>query len=140
MAQYADSVRPGAERASVLGSPDVRLHLPKHWAIASWVTEQGRAQPFVAQTIPLRTDPQRIARHHAAQAARGGRVLERFHQPHWDRELEEVAEDVLPPTTSVAAVRAPMGTESPSTSVAKGQEPAAGEAEGQPTGEAPGPP
>jgi hypothetical protein len=106
MAEYADSVRPGAERASVLGSPDVRLHLPKHWAIASWVTPDGRAQPFVAQTIPLRTDPDRIARHHAAQAARGGRVLERFHQPHWDRELD-VTEDVLPPAATAPAAPEP---------------------------------
>src|SRR5204863_7620549 len=103
MAQYEYSVRPGAERASVLGSPDVRLHLPKHWAIASWLTPEGRAQPFVAQTIPLRTNPERIARHHAAQAARGGRLLERFHQPHWDRDLDDAGEQVLPPTASAAA-------------------------------------
>jgi hypothetical protein len=100
MAQYADSVRPDAEQTTALASPDVRLHLPKHWAIASWVTDQGRAQPFVAQTIPLRTDPQRIAHHHASQHQRGGRVLERFHQPHWDRDLDDAGDQVLPPTAN----------------------------------------
>jgi hypothetical protein len=102
MAQYADSLRPDSDQNAALASPDVRLHLPKHWAIASWVTPDGRAQPFVAQTIPLRTDPERIARHQANQHARGGRPLERFHQPHWDRDLDGVSADVLPPTGQAA--------------------------------------
>jgi Replication-relaxation len=123
MAQYSDSLRPESDQVAALASPDVRLHLPKHWAIASWVTPQGRAQPFVAQTMALRTDPGRIARHRAAQHARGGRPLERFHQPHWDRELDDVTEDVLPPTRATAV--APDATLPPPAPSLVVEEPAA---------------
>jgi len=70
MAQYA-IVCAGCRARVGARSPDVRLHLPKHWAIASW-SRAGRAQPFVAQTSPCaprRTD----ARHHAAQQQGDGR-------------------------------------------------------------------
>ena len=43
MAEFSDTVRPGIEHLSALGRPDVRLHLPRHHAIASWVTPEGRA-------------------------------------------------------------------------------------------------
>ena len=49
--------RPGPRRTTatcpVLARPDARLHLPKHHAICSWVTAQGRQPPFIAATIPL---------------------------------------------------------------------------------------
>ncbi len=41
MAEFSDMVRPGIERISSLGHPDARLHLPKHHAIASWLTPRG---------------------------------------------------------------------------------------------------
>ncbi len=85
MAEFSDAVRPGIERLSSLGRPDVRLHLPKHHAIASWATVDGRQPPFVAETIPLRVDHQRIALHAARQRARGGRHRSELRQPHWDR-------------------------------------------------------
>jgi hypothetical protein len=56
MTEFSDAVRPGIERLSSLGRPDVRLHLPKHHAIVSWVTREGRQAPFVAQTLPLSVD------------------------------------------------------------------------------------
>jgi hypothetical protein len=89
MAEFSDTVRPGIRNLSALGRPDVRLHLPKHSAVASWVTPQGRQAPFIARTIPLRVDEQRLALHAARQAERGGRYLEDLSQPHWDRERGE---------------------------------------------------
>lgn len=68
----------------MLGSPDVRLRLPRHHAIASWTTPDGRQAAFVAETIPMRVDPARIAAHAAAQRARGAARLTDLAQPHWD--------------------------------------------------------
>jgi hypothetical protein len=85
MAEFSDTVRPGVERLSSLGRPDVRLHLPKHHAIASWITPQGRQLPFVAQTLPLTVDRERLALHAERQQARGARHLDDLRQPHWDR-------------------------------------------------------
>src|SRR5438105_4954512 len=85
MAEFSDTVRPGIRYLSALGHPDVRLHLPKHHAIASWATAAGRQSPFVAQTIPLRVDHERLAFHAARQLERGGRHRTDLSQPHWDR-------------------------------------------------------
>lgn len=85
MAEFSDTIRPGVRNLSTLGRPDVRLHLPRHFAIASWVTPAGRQAPFVAQTLPLHVDEQRVAFHQARQAERGGRYLEDLSQPHWER-------------------------------------------------------
>jgi Replication-relaxation len=85
MAEFSDMVRPGGEHLSALGHPDARLHLPKHHAIVSWTTPEGRQSPFVAQTIPLRVNRARLAFHVARQAERGGRHLTDLRQPHWDR-------------------------------------------------------
>jgi Replication-relaxation len=85
MAEFSDTIRPGVARLSSLGHPDVRLHLPKHHAVASWATPQGRQSPFVAETIPLMVDRERLALHAARQRARGGRHRTDLRQPHWDR-------------------------------------------------------
>jgi DNA-binding transcriptional ArsR family regulator len=85
MAEFSDMVRPGIEKISSLGKPDVRLHLPKHHAIASWSTADGRQSPFIAQTLPLTVDRERLATHAAAQHQRGGRHLTDLRQPHWER-------------------------------------------------------
>jgi hypothetical protein len=85
MAQFSDTVRPGLARLSSLGHPDVRLHLPKHHAIASWSTEAGRQQAFIAETIPMTIDRERLTAHAAAQHERGGRHLADLRQPHWER-------------------------------------------------------
>jgi Replication-relaxation len=86
MAAYSDQVRSADHELPILGSPDVRLHLPKHYALASWVTPEGRQPTFIAQTSPVAVDPERVAWHHRRQHARGGRELESFRQPHWDRD------------------------------------------------------
>jgi hypothetical protein len=85
MAAFSDTVRPGIERLSSLGHPDVRLHLPKHHAVASWVTPEGRQAPFIAETLPLAVDGERIALHAARQSERGGRHRTDLRQRHWDR-------------------------------------------------------
>lgn len=86
MAEFSDTVRPGIAHLSALGRPDARLHLPRHHAIVSWSTPEGRQSPFIAETIPLRADPQRVALHLERQAERGGRYLSDLRQPHWDRQ------------------------------------------------------
>jgi hypothetical protein len=85
MAEYSDTVRPNITGLSALGHPDARLHLPKHHAIASWVTPEGRQAPFLASTIPLALDQERLVLHAARQAERGGRYLADLSQPHWER-------------------------------------------------------
>jgi hypothetical protein len=75
LAEYSDQLRAGDEQLTRLASPDVRLHLPRHVALASWTTARGRERPFIAATMPLQADPERIARHARAQRARGGRML-----------------------------------------------------------------
>ena len=88
MAEFSDTVRPGVERLSSLGRPDVRLHLPRHHALVSWVTPQGRQSPFIAQTIPLAVDRQRLALHAERQRERGARHLTDLRQRHWDRSAD----------------------------------------------------
>ena len=85
MAEYSDTVRPGVGHLSKLARPDARLYLPKHHAIASWSTAEGRQSPFVGRTIPLRVDSERLALHAARQRERGGRRLADLRQPHWRR-------------------------------------------------------
>lgn len=89
MAEFSDSIRPGIERIPTLGHPDARLYLPKHHAIASWLTPQGRQAPFLAETIPLSVDHERLRLHAIRQAERGGRYLDDLRQPHWDGRRRE---------------------------------------------------
>lgn len=105
MAEFSDTVRPGIRNLSDLGRPDVRLHLPRHSAIASWVTPEGRQAPFVAHTMPLRVDRRRLALHAARQAARGGRYRDDLSQPHWEREPGSVVEPAREPVVSVGRAR-----------------------------------
>ena len=113
MAEFSDTVRPGIERLSSLGHPDVRLHLPKHHAIASWSTPEGRQSPFVAETIPLRVDRQRLALHAEHQRARGGRHRADLRQPHWDRAQRTAHDQKLnePVTSDVRASGSPSTSE-----------------------------
>ncbi len=86
MAEFSDTVRPDTGRLSALGRPDVRLRLPKHHAIASWSTPEGRQPAFVAQTLPMCVDSARLEHHARAQHLRGARHLTDLRQPHWDGE------------------------------------------------------
>ncbi len=102
MAEFSDSVRPGVGHPSSLGHPDLRLHLPKHHAIASWSTENGRQPAFVAQTIPMHVDPERLAVHAERQRARGARRLTDLRQPHWDRSRPPASVGIAPAQPALA--------------------------------------
>ncbi len=108
MAEFSDTVRPGIQHLSSLGHPDVRLHLPKHHAIASWTTPGGRQTPFIARTIPLHVDRERLALHTARQHERGGRHLADLRQTHWERPRRRDQEAER--RTSEAPCPAPAGT------------------------------
>lgn len=97
MAEYSDVVRPDLPGLSPLGHPDARLHLPKHHAIVSWVTPAGRQPPFLARTIPLCVDHERLALHAARQSRRGGRYLADLSQPHWERSTTDRREEAASP-------------------------------------------
>src|SRR5439155_20552595 len=115
MPAFSDTIRPGITHLSALGHPDVRLHLPKHHAIASWITPEGRQTPFIAQTIPLSLDRGRIGLHAARQAERGGHALTELRQPHWQRaqEVPEKPDGAASPAIGVAAL--PPDAELPAT-------------------------
>ena len=104
MAEFSDTVRPGIAVSAALGHPDVRLHLPRHHAIASWTTPMGRQAPFIAQTIPLRIDRERVALHASRQQARGGRYLADLRQPHWERR-SRAAQPAAEPGRTRRAIR-----------------------------------
>jgi hypothetical protein len=106
MAEFSDTVRPEMQRLSALGHPDARLHLPKHHAIVSWTTPQGRQPPFLAHTIPLHIDRERLTLHAARQATRGGRYRADLSQPHWERRAPTPAGSASPVASSapVAAI------------------------------------
>ncbi len=93
MSEFSDMVRPGIGRLSALGHPDVRLHLPKHHAVVSWLTSAGRQSAFLARTLPMALDPERLAAHASAQRERGARHLHDLRQPHWKRTNQTRASD-----------------------------------------------
>jgi len=111
MAEFSDRVSPALDRASWPGSPDVRLHLPRHFAVASFTTRQGRQPPFIAQTRPLAVDAHRIAHHAAVQAHRGGRHLDELRQPPPRHEVARAASSA--PRPPAAETLAPAGSPVP---------------------------
>ena len=72
MSEFSDQVRAGDEQLATLASPDVRLHLPRHTAVASWTTA-GRTRAAVHRddaAAAARPRPDRMARRRAACARR----------------------------------------------------------------------
>jgi hypothetical protein len=102
MAEFSDTVRPGVRELSKLGHPDARLYLPRHYAIASWATPEGRQPAFIGQTVPLRVDHERLQLHVARQHARGGRHRSDLRQPHWDHKRLSTAGTERPASASAA--------------------------------------
>jgi hypothetical protein len=138
MAEFSDTVRPGLERLSSLGRPDVRLHLPKHHAIVSWVTRAGRQPAFIAETIPPVVDRERLEQHAAGQRERGGRHRSDLSQPHWDRRRQHkqaAAVPALAPPEPPPPAPASAPAAACSSSLASGPNPDAPDA---PAGRAPG--
>jgi hypothetical protein len=126
MAAFADVVRPEVGGLPVLGRPDARLHLPKHHAIVSWSAPQGRQPPFLARTIPLHVDGERLALHAARQAVRGGRYRADLSQPHWERRphvsqpsVTKQAPDPRPRRASAASVHSPTVEQPPPAAAAE---------------------
>jgi hypothetical protein len=112
MVEFSDTVRPGIAHLGALGHPDVRLRLPRHHAIVSWTAPQGRQAAFVAETLPLHIDRDRVERHAAEQAERGGQRMTDLRQPHWG----EDARDGIPsgsthPAAARSEDRAPASAE-----------------------------
>ena len=82
MSAYASAIRPDPEsRARVGITPDVLMHLPRHWAICSWQANGARVPAFAMNTLPLAVDEARIAHHAARQRERGGFVPELLPHP-----------------------------------------------------------
>ncbi len=142
MAEFSDTVRPGIQHIAPLGHPDVRLHLPKHHAIASWTTPEGRQSPFVAKTIPLRLDPERLALHAERQRERGGMHRTDLSQPHWDRTRSQERDSLrlgnIPSPTTHEALSPPT-REVPSPLTHEAASPLTPEAPASPTHEAASP-
>ena len=89
MAEFSDSVRAGVEQRRGARAPGRRVcTCPGTTRSRAGAPPEGRQAPFMARTIPLRVDPERIALHAARQPARGGRHLADLAQPHWDRRGE----------------------------------------------------
>ena len=93
---------------SALGRPDVRLHLPRHHAIASWSTP--------SRAVRRRSSPRRsrCGRPRASRAARApvstsaaARQLTDLRQPHWDRDRAATTSRPSSPPAADAAPRAP---------------------------------
>jgi hypothetical protein len=86
MAEFSDTVRPGIERLSSLGHPDVRLHLPKHHAIASWAPRRDASCPSSPRRSRCRStaSASRCTPSAPARARRRSPHAD-LRQPHWDR-------------------------------------------------------
>ncbi|HEU0251234.1 MAG TPA: replication-relaxation family protein [Solirubrobacteraceae bacterium] len=123
MASFSDIVRPDIRNLSALGRPDARLHLPRHHAIASWVTAEGRQSPFVAQTLPLRVDRSRLAYHARRQAQRGGRYLDDLSQPHWERSNASAPPLFSSQQLSESCEQTPTPTDRPRRAAGPGKDP-----------------
>ena len=112
LSEFSDQLRGGDEQAIRLASPDVRLHLPRHTALASWTTPAGRERPFIARTIPMALDRDRIEHHAERQRARGGRELRDPRPPADLLSLQpppRVVQPPPPPVQSPLAVDNPPG-------------------------------
>jgi hypothetical protein len=69
---YADVIRDDqAARQRTRISPDALMHLPNYHAACSWIAGGARVASFIAQTLPMQQDDQRIEHHLTAQRERG---------------------------------------------------------------------
>ena len=109
MAEFSDQLRKGEDGAARLAAPDVRLHLPRHTAIASFTTRQGRERPFIGRTMALSLDRELIEHHARRQLERGGReyvvIPEGSDVPPANNEEELLPAPVGTPPESLAELR-----------------------------------
>ncbi len=73
LSEFSDQLRGAGDETMRLATPDVRLHLPRYTAIVSWTTARGRERPFLATTLPVTIDRERIAHHAARQLRRSAK-------------------------------------------------------------------
>ena len=108
MAAYSDQVR-GVDHGLPIARQPRRASAPAQALrdLASWVTAEGRQPPFIAADVPARGRRRAHRRHHRRQHERGGRELESFHQPHWDRDDQDAVSATVPQEPLVT--RAPNG-------------------------------
>ncbi|MGI8803509.1 MAG: hypothetical protein ACR2KV_15325 [Solirubrobacteraceae bacterium] len=106
MAEFSDQLRSGDRAVASLAAPDVRLHLPRHTAIVSWSTPNGRERPFIGRTLPLVVDRQRISDLAERQWARGGREVDLRTPP---PRLDHLPPADPDPTTRSLPIRTPVG-------------------------------
>jgi len=69
---YADVIRddqPARSRMRI--TPDALMHMPNYHAACSWIANGARVGSFIAQTLPMHENPDRINRHLEAQRDRG---------------------------------------------------------------------
>jgi hypothetical protein len=109
MASFTDIIRNDPEsRARLRLTPDTIFNLPNHHAVCSWISRGARVPAFIAQTLPLESDPALIDHHLAAQRARGGHVPERLPDPlpdlDWDATQSTTGSE-LRATATAKAVR-----------------------------------
>ena len=69
---YADVIRDDQQaRARMRITPDALMHMPNYHAACSWIVNGARVGSFIAQTLPMQEDQERIERHLQAQRDRG---------------------------------------------------------------------
>jgi Replication-relaxation len=69
---YADVMRddqPARQRTRI--SPDALMHLPNYHAACSWIAGGARVPSFIAETLPMEENAERIEAHLRAQRERG---------------------------------------------------------------------
>jgi hypothetical protein len=121
LSEFSDQIRGADDQTIRLATPDVRLHLPRHTAIVSWTTANGRERPFLGTTLPVTVDPARIAHHAASQRERatrpakdaasdrvggGSPALASQSPPAGTQSPPRVAQSPQPPSTSYLELRA----------------------------------
>lgn len=102
---FASVVRDDPEaRARMRVSPDALMHLPNYNVACSWISAGSRMPSFVAQTLPMEDDPDRIAGHLERQRSRGA------HFPGTLAPPERIAAKALNPDLVERSPKAPEHT------------------------------
>jgi hypothetical protein len=99
---YTDMVRDDQQaRARMRITPDALMNLPNFHCACSWIVDGARVPSFVATTIPMVEDTDRIAAHIEAQRERGGHYPGPIPKPERSGEVGKVR-DFVPRTANGA--------------------------------------
>jgi Replication-relaxation len=106
---YADVTRDDqAARARARITPDALMHLPNFYAACSWIVDGERLSSFLATTLAMREDHERIEAHLAAQRARGAHYPGAIAPPERLKEILRI-KDVAPRPESGGAAAPGQG-------------------------------